>query len=339
MNLPKQVREAGERADQALEQHRTAAAATTDTPDPGTETPQPGSDQPPSAQPPSNEPERQPTRDDGTDYRAKYFTLQGMYNAEVPRLRAELKAANDRIGVLSGEIAEHKAKQTSAPAAPALTSEPKPIAAPAALVAALGQEAADAMMAALAAEAKGIRADVGKDLAPVREQAESATKTAEQMAVEHAAAQREAFMRALSVRVPRWQTIDSDERWLAYLAEKSREARRPRQELLAEAYQEGDLDAVAWFFEDFMSRNGITPAGAPAAPANPTNANDALARQEVPAASGRASAGMPEAKKIWTQKQVRQFYADVTKGGVYTRERAMEIEREIDAAAKEGRVH
>lgn len=337
MHLPKQVREAGERADQALEQHRTAAAATTDTPDPGTDTPQPGPDQPPSAPPPSNEPERQPTRDEGTDYRARYFTLQGMYNAEVPRLRADLKAATDRIGALSGEIAELKAKQASAPAVPAPMPEPKPIAAPAALVEALGQEAADAMMAALATEAKGIRADVGKDLAPVREQAESATKTAEQLAEEHAAARRDAFMQALTTRVPVWQRIDQDERWHAYLEEKSREARRPRQELLAEAYQEGDLEAVAWFFEDFMSKSGYTPAGAPAAPAAPTNANDALARQEVPAPSGRPAAGLPESKKIWTQKQVREFYADVTKG-VHTRERAMEIEREIDAAVKEGRV-
>jgi hypothetical protein len=346
MKLPKQVEEAGARADQALEQQRNAAAdAAPDKPEGESGTPAATPSDPPKEPTPSSEATPTPApapAPDRTDWKAKYHTLQGMYNADVPRLQKDLKAASDRIDALIDEIAELKTKQVTADPAPAAPSpEPEPVSAPAALVAAIGQEAADALIAAITSQVSGIRSDVDKTLAPVREQVDNATKTAEQLAVERENDRRARFMAKLTERVPDWQEIDNDERWHAYLMERSREARRPRQELIAEAYRDGDLDAVVGFFEAFKEKVGATPPAPPAPSVDPTPAPDparvALERQQVPAPSGRSAAPASGPKKIWTQAEIRKFYAEVAKGN-YPRDKAVEIERDIVAARQEGRI-
>jgi hypothetical protein len=346
--LPKQVQEAGERAEQALAE-RTAAAAAPEKPDEGTAAPAPTPSDPlqeptPSSGEPSPAPPHPPAQpaQDRTDWKAKYHTLQGMYNADVPRLQKDLRAANDRIEALANELAELKAKQIATPPAPAPLPEPRHVTAPPALVEAVGQEAADAMMAALVEQVSGIRTDLGKDIEPVKEQAEAATKTAQRLAVERERERRDAFMRALTERVPDWQQIDEDERWRAFLAERDRFARRPRQELIAEAYRDGDLEAVAGFFEAFKEMCGLgQPVADPVPPVDPTSAPapaaDPRAHLQVPAPSGRSAAPAAGSKKLWTEAEIRKFYADVAKGNI-PRDKAQEIEREIVKARAEGRI-
>jgi hypothetical protein len=347
MKLPKQVQEAGDRADQALQQHNAAADAAPDQPIPGTEAPAPTPSDPPAATPPAEPAPTPAPAPDRTDWKAKYHTLQGMYNADVPRLQKDLKAATDRVDSLVEEVADLKTRLvTAAPAPAAPAPEPEVVSAPAALVTALGQEGADALIAAITHQVSGIRSDVDKGIATVKESADNASKTADQLAQERANDRRTAFMAALTERVPDWPTIDNDERWHAYLMEKSREARRPRQELIAEAYRDGDLDAVAGFFEAFKEKVGITapavdPTPTPAPAADPTPAPDparaALERQQVPAPSGRSATPASDPKNIWTQAEIRKFYSEVTKG-VYPRDRAVQIERDIESAQREGRI-
>lgn len=322
MQLPKQVQEAQERSDRAFEALQKAHAPTLDPPsDPPNPAPQ--DDQPPPVvEPPKDDPKRE-------DWKAKYLTLQGMYNADVPRLRTDLKAANARVDELAAEVATLKAAK---PAAPEPPKEVK-IDLPKALTDALGPEASEAIVRIIEQSASAVRDDVGKQIDPLKEKVETSAKTAEQLATDRAAEARSAFIGELEIRVPDWQAIDERDDWRAFLAERDSFSRRVRQELMTEAANEGDLESVVAFFEAFKARAGITKpaADAPAAPTKP-----ATAHLEVPPVAGRSAAPVVD-KKLWTQKEIRDFYADVTKG-VYPRERAMQIEQDIELAHKEGRV-
>lgn len=323
MQLPKQVQEAQERSDRAFEERQKAnAPAQTPPSEPPTPDATPPDPTPPAEPPKAADPPRE-------DWKAKYLTLQGMYNADVPRLHKDLKAANARVDELTAEVATLKAAKPSAPEPP---KEVK-IDLPQALIEAIGPEAADAIARIIEQRTSTVRDDIGKQLDPLKEKVDTNAKTAEQLTADRAADARSAFMGALEGRVPDWQAIDAREDWRTFLAERDPFARRVRQDLLTEAASEGDLEAVVAFFDAFKARAGLTK---PAADPPPEPAKPSLAHLEVPAVAGRSSVPAVE-KKTWTQKEIREFYSDVTKG-VYPRERAIQIERDIELAHKEGRV-
>jgi hypothetical protein len=319
MKLPKAVQDAKDRSEQA-----DAAARAAATPPPQDEPP---GDPPPQApqDPPQGDPETK-----REDWKAKYSTLQGMYNAEVPRLHRELKAANARVEELLAEVATLKATVAAAtkPVAPPAPAAPT---VPDALVQALGADAAEAIARIVADNAQAVRDDVGKELDPLKEKLDTSTKTADQLAADRARDAQAQFLSTLTTRVPDWQAIDAREDWQVYLNERDVIARRPRGELLKDAAQAGDIDAVTAIFDAFKKHAGLVKDPPPAAP--PVNP---AAHLEAPPISGRAAAPVVE-KKIWTRKEIETFYADVTKG-VYPRQRAQELGRDIEAAAREGRI-
>lgn len=317
MKLPKAVQDAKDRSEQADAEARAAAA------------PPPPVEPPPTTEPPVT-PEPAPAGDlepKREDWKAKYLTLQGMFNAGA----RDLKVANARIEELVAEVATLKASAVAAP-----KPEPSPPPAPTVsedLVQALGKDAAEAIARILADNAQAVRADVGKQIDPLKEKVETNAKTAEQLAADRVAEGRSRFLGELSTRVPDWDAIDKREDWQTYLHERDVIARRPRGELLQEAAAAGDIEAVSAIFDAFKQRAGLVKPQPedPLPPAPPS-----IAHLEAPPISGRATAPIVE-KKTYTKKEVETFYADVTKGA-YTRQRAQEISRDIEAAAREGRI-
>src|SRR5215467_1293750 len=57
---------------------------------------------------------------------------------------------------------------------------------------------------------------------------------------------------ALDNAVPNWREINSDSRWLAWLAESDPYSRVKRQRLLDEAVERGDANRVIAFFRGFL---------------------------------------------------------------------------------------
>lgn len=323
MKLPKQVQEAEERANKAIEGATKPPAAPPEPQpsDPPVEPVQPSD--PPSADPaPPEKPEGQPRE----DWKAKYHTLQGMFNAEVPRLHRDLKAANARIDELNAALE----KASKAPTPNPQPTEPTKFRLPTSARETLGQDVADAIEKLVEGSATGVRDDLGKEIAPIRQDAEAAKKTAEAEATERATASRNAFLAALTTRVPDWQAIDQDERWHAFLAERDRFARRPRQELIAEAFRDGDVDAVAGFFEAFKDAAEIGKK-----PVQPPPADNPLTRQQVPDTSGRSS--VVQDKKVWTREEIADTYKQIALGKIPA-DKAAALENDIVAAGREGRI-
>lgn len=318
--LPQQVQDAKDRSDRALELIHSAANPPPQDPQPEPAAPDTSPPADPAAPPapPIEEGKRE-------DWKAKYLTLQGMFNAEVPRLNTELRQATARITELTNEVAALKAAKPE----PAPAPEPSTVL-PQVVIDAIGPDAAAALQSIVDERIGKVSADVARQIDPIREQNATIAQTAEQQqaAREHEARGR--FMGSLLERVPDWQAIDARDDWRAYLAERDPIARQTRQELLTGAAQDFDLDAVVAIFEAFKAKAGLNKPEPAPEPVKPT------AHLEVPSPSGRAAPGAGD-KKIYTRKEIAEFYTDVSKGR-YTREKATQIEADIVAAQREGRV-
>lgn len=338
MRLPAQIQKQAERADQLIADF-TKGNAGEGKPagDPATE-PVPTQDagvaaNQDAAQPGGEgTPEPVPTGDpaqskDRTDWKAKYYTLQGMFNAEVPRLHKNLKAANDRIHELESSLA------SAGKPAQATDGQPDPsdpLIIPAELREALGEDAVKAIERVFAKQ----DARIESKLKPVQEKVEATATVSKEVAERQAQAAQQAFLAELTRRVPDWQQIDELEDWHHYLAAIDPIARKQRQELLMGAYQAGDIDAVQAIFEAFKVHAGIR-ATAPAPSAEPTRA-ERLARQVTPTSAASAPSRSPE-KKIWTKPEIVEFYKQVALGKIPAA-KVVEIETDIMAAQSEGRI-
>ncbi len=317
MALPKQVRDAGQRSDDAI----AALKAKAQEPPPK----EPVTDPPPGpdVQQPAPGPQHAEPKDTGReDWKAKFLTLQGKYNAELPRALADLRAANARVDELTAEVSRLKAEIEKAKAAPA----PAPanadggIEIPQEIRELLGDDAAKAMQR-LALDT------VRTQIAPVQEKAEAAARTAEEIEAERAAAERGRFLEALRQQVPNYQEIDAREDWKAWLAESDPFSGQQRQALITAGVHALDAQRVANFFKAFMASAGIADPAAP---------KRVPAHLEEPAPSGRPAAPVTT-KKVWTKDEIRAAYKRISLGKV-TQEEATALQAELVAAAREGRV-
>ena len=118
MALPRAVQQQVEDADALVAQLNGNQPVNPDTGEPIVTDPKPAPE--PTPQPISQEPEPKPTVPDET-WEQRYHSLKGKFDAEVPRLYAQVREMNDQIKQLVAENAVAKAQQQQTPAAPAKT--------------------------------------------------------------------------------------------------------------------------------------------------------------------------------------------------------------------------
>lgn len=310
--LPRAVREAGERADKLSEQLRGAQQQE---PPEGGQEPQGDPDPAPQGDPPAAEPK--PDRD---EWRDKYNVLRGKYDAEVPRLAAQLRAAGARIEALEAANAELRTKVDTAPKAP-----PPPDPDEERLVQEYGPGIVQTMERI--ADRK-----VAERVAPLQGKVEESEAERQQRQQREVAAKKAAdFAEAVADLVPDWEAIDALPAFQLYLSEPGADG-RPRQAALMDAANDFDAASAARIFIAWKR----TPAGQAAMGAKPQPKTERLERQVVPDNSGRDRAPIG-GKKVWTKAELKAFYQDVALGKIEP-ERAKEIERDIDEASREGRI-
>lgn len=317
--LPRAVREAGERADELAKQLQAEQAKAGGEQDPPQD-PQPQGDPPAQPQDPQPDPAPQGGAPEDETWQTRYTVLRGKYDREVPRLAAQLRAANARIEAQDAAIAELRAKVDTAPKAP-----PTPDPDEQRLVEEYGQGIVQTIERV--ADRK-----VTERVAPLQgkiEESEAETREREQR--EKEAKKAADFADAVQDLVPDWATIDKLPSFHAFLAEIGADG-RDRQAVLMEAAQNHDAASAARIFVQFKR----TPAGQAALGAKPKPNTERLEHLRVPDPSGRdrAPAG---GKKIWTKAEMKDFFRDVALGKIEP-DRAKEIERDIDEAAREGRI-
>lgn len=306
MALPKQVQEAQERAERLIEQRNAAAEPEK----------QPEAEAQQETPPEPRQPE--PPKQDKTDWKARYHVLQGKYNAEVPRYAAELKELNRKLAEAEQAIAELKTQAKEQP-------EPSPD------FDRLRDEYGPDVVSAIERVAAQKAGELIKPLQGEVEQTKAEREA--QRKREEADASSRNFAEAVNDLVPDWEAIDKLPEFHAYLADVGSDG-RTRQEVLMEAASHYDAAGAARIFAAFKRTDAYKSHATPVAP---PRAKDALAAQVVPEPSGRDRNPADSGGKVYTRAEISAFFRDLAMGKIDS-ERAKQIERDIDAAMREGRI-
>lgn len=316
MALPKAIQQQVDDAD-ALVAQMNGQPPTGDTnPDPN---PEPPPNPEPQPQPISQEPQPNPIPDVSEDtWQAKFFTLKGKYDAEVPRLHAQMRELNTQVQTLLAETAAKAAQPTPepTPAKTLITEQDKE---------AFGSDLLDLIDRATEQKISGFRGREEQLLSEIQELKGKLGNVSERQVV----SDKDRFLSALAQQVPDWEALNVNQGFLAWLAEVDPVYGLPRQTALNNAYEAFDATRTATIFKQFK---------ATLAPTTP-QPNRELQRQVAPTRSRSTPAPTTSAAdlKVFTQGEIGQFYEDWRRGFLDNDE-AARMEKEIHAAIAEGRV-
>ncbi len=317
MALPKAIQQQVDDADAFVAQLNGQPPAGETNPQPN---PEPPTEPEPPKQPVSQEPQPNPTPDVSEDtWQAKFFTLKGKYDAEVPRLHAQMRELNTQVQTLLAETAAKAAQQTPepTPAKTLITEQDKE---------AFGSDLLDLIDRATESKISGFRDRESQLQAEIAELKGKLGNVTERQVV----SDKDRFINALASQVPDWEALNVDQGFLTWLAEVDPVYGLPRQAALNSAYDAFDAGRTAAIFKQYK---------AIVSPAQQTAPNRDLQRQVAPTRSRSTAAPATSSaeKKIYSQQEISNFYNDWMKGHLNSAE-AEQMEREIHAAINEGRV-
>jgi len=246
-----------------------------------------------------------PGQADGDEkWEARFKTLSGKYNAEVPRLHAAIKERDAKLNSLTEEVEALKAKLTS-PSEKLVKPEE---------VAEFGEPLVDLIRRAAREEVQGKDAEIAELRRKLEQVSGTATANVEV-----------SFYDRLAMAVPDWQSINDDPEFHAWLGEVDELTGFQRQEILSQAEEKRDADRVARFFKAFKKVHQDKSAASTAS----------LEAQVAPEPTRTPEA--PKGKKLWTRAEIAAFYA-ADRRGEYTEEQSAAIDSEIQLAIRENRV-
>lgn len=267
-----------------------------------------------------------------TTYRQRYQSLQGMYNAEVPRLQAANREATARIQNLEALLASLQ----NAPPQPLVHSETQ-------------QLLSDNERSEYGDSIDVMRKVSREELAPLYGRLTQLEQSLSAMAgtlntsvipqVTHVAQQQhlsreDMFWQALSARVPNWQQVNNDKQFHEWLLEVDPMAGVSRQRMLEAQHQNLNPEGVAAFFTTWLGLSGKYEA-----PAQPNRSANELEKQVAPGKSRSTSTPAPKATQTYAPTDIARFFDDVRKGKYKGREdERNRIERDIFAAQRDGRI-
>jgi hypothetical protein len=315
MALPKAIQKQVDDADAFVAQ-MTGQTGNTET-DPNL-APNPASAPEPPQLPISQEPEPKPTIPEET-WERKYLTLKGMYDAEVPRLHAQMREMNGQVQQLIAENATARVQQTVTQPSTAktlITEQDKE---------AFGSDLLDLIDRASEQKVAEFRSQNAHLVSRIEELQGKLGNVTERQVV----SDKDKFLANLSAQVPNWETLNIDQGFLAWLAEVDPVYGLPRQVALTNAYESLDANRTAIIFNQYQGKvapmqqkpsqqlqSQVAPTRSRASPAPATSAGD---------------------KTVWSQDQIANFYNEWIKGHLDQAE-AEQIEKDINAAYAEGRI-
>lgn len=257
----------------------------------------------------------------------KYKTLQGMYNAEVPRLHTEKRELNNRVQQLEQLIASMNATpaQEQAPMEKLITEQDMED----------YGDSIEVMRRVFREETASKDSEINELKNLVRQMQGTVVPQVHQLTQSHAVSSEQRFWADLQTAVPDWQDINGSQEFQAWLLEVDPLTGIPRQTYLDDAQRTMDARRVANFFSTWKGMTG----GQDARTTRETQSTSELERQVAPG-KGRSGGAKPQGEaKTYTSEDIKKFFADVQKGKYKGRETERDrIERDIFAAQREGRI-
>lgn len=331
MTIPEQVRRQSEAIAKMYEEGNTDAAATETVEAagaPDVQDTQADSAENAAPESASNEQRRSDTTGDTAEQR--YRTLQGMYNADVGRLRSENQQLNTRLSQLEqllSTLSSQPAPMTAATAAERLVTDKD--------VEEYG-DSIEVMRRVTKEEVSTANRRIAELEHMIRQMQTSVLPRVEQVAQRQAATAEQTFWSDLTAAVPHWRDTNADQKFHNWLLEVDPLTGLTRQTYLEDAQRSLDVRRVASIFSTWQALSGQSVA-------QPTRAAQAseLDRQVSPG-RGRSSGGASTASdnnKTYSSRDIAKFFDDVRKGVYRGREAERDrIERDIFAAQRENRI-
>ena len=269
-------------------------------------------------------------------YAQRWRTLQGQYNAEVPRLRNANKDLQARVAQLENLLSTLNSAPAAAPAASQsvqkLVTDDD--------VAEYG-ESIDMMRKVTREEVGSLQGKIAQLEGVIASLTQSVSGSVipqvQRVAQQQAASAEERFWSNLAQRVPNWQQINNDQDFQSWLLDIDPLTNTSRQTHLEIAQRDLDVNRVVAFFNAFTAASGKF---APQANAQPNRSASELEKQVAPGrARGSAGGAAGQTTKTYTPSDITKFFNDVRTGKYRGREAERDrIERDIFAAQREGRI-
>ena len=236
MALPKQVQkqldevEELEKALQAQSDSKTDEKTVEEEVKPDTETKSETETEVKKAEPEEVKPADTPPTDVEDDFKQKYNTLKGKYDAEVPRLHQQVKQLTEEISAFRKEMTEKKEEPTKPKEKVSLVT--------------------DADREEFGEDLLNVQRKVAQEVAQdYEEKLEQQNKVIKELQDQVAGTNKQVgdvgFSQRLANLIPDFAQIDNDERWIAWLNEHDPMLRAPRRVQAQEAFNKGDAEAIA----------------------------------------------------------------------------------------------
>jgi len=272
-------------------------------------------------EPKKEEPADTSKTDVADDFEQRYRTLQGKYDAEVPRLHQQVRDLTDQLNTLSNKVNKPQPEQPTKPKEKVsyVTDADREE---------FGEELID-VQRRVAREVSQEYADQLAAQNKVIEELRSKIDNTGNQIGEMTFAQR------LNRAVPDFEQVDQDPRWIAWLNEHDPMLRAPRRTQAVAAFEAGDADAVADYVAMFKASIAETPE-----PKTDTRQKE-LEKQVAPNRSANTARTQSSGKdaKMYSAREVENAWTKIrtlnTRGSV---DEAAKLEAEITAAYLEGRV-
>lgn len=276
----------------------------------------------------------------------RYKVLQGKYNAEVPRLQrtvndqtstiSDLKQQLTSLQMMVASLNQNRnaapVEQASAPASSLKLVKDEE-------VREYGEDLTD-FIRRVAQES--VLPKVEQQIQPMKQQVEQVKSATSQVMTKSAKSDHERLLATLDSQVEGWRQQNEDPQFLDWLDNADPYSGVTRGQLLKQAYDRYDAPRVVAFFNGYRNEHAVVtpPTSVAAQQAAPQRKlDDFVAPGAAKPASGATDAQDGAGKRIWTQAEIKRFYDDCTAGKYRTnQERRKQIELDIVAAAREGRV-
>jgi hypothetical protein len=261
----------------------------------------------------------------------KYKTLQGMYNAEVPRLHQQNREMTQRVQQMEQLLASLSAQQANA--------QPQ-------------QQVAEKIVTDKDVEEYGESLDVMRkvsreELSPVAQRLAKIEGMLQQMQMNvvpqvQAVAHRQQmsaeqqFWAELTAGVPNFRQVNDNADFQSWLLQADPLTGITRQTYLDDAQRNLDANRVGNFFRAWLESTGQ----AAVAQSTGRTINSELEKQVVPGRSrGAGAPATPNQGKMYSPTDITKFFNDVRTGKYKGREQERDrIERDIFAAQRENRI-
>jgi hypothetical protein len=248
---------------------------------------------------------------------ARYNSLRGKYEAEVPRLLSEVESLKKQILAKPKDMDNNEINKANPPEDKRLITSAE--------VEEYGEEFLDVVKRTAKEEMSSTMTHLANENQHLRNRIESLDE-------ESQSNKEEAFYAYLDKNVDNWREINQDESFVEWLDAVDELSGSTRKDLIGQAYSQLNAPRVASFF----SMYGKTIATEP----NSTESeNPTLTEFAAPSTAPNPAQDTGGKMVVYSEGEIKKFYDDSRKG-LYThrQEEYARIEADINAAIKEGRV-